>query len=149
MESTLQALGGILLKAIPTIVLLLVVFVYLRWMFFGPLEKILAQRRDASSGAIRSAEAILAKAEQTAADIEARLRKARDEMYQEQEAARREWTTAQAGQLDQARHQSHELVRQAREQLAAETESAKRELAATADSLAEQIARSFLGRNAA
>lgn len=149
MEATLQSLGGILLKAIPTICLLVIVFIYLRWMFFGPLERILAQRRDASSGAMKNAEALLAKAEQTAAAIEAQLRKARDEIYQQQEAARREWTTAQAGQLDQARQQSRELVHQARQQLAAETAVARRELAATADSLAEQIARSLLERKTA
>jgi len=149
MESTLQSLGGILLKAIPTICLVLIVLIYLKWMFFGPLEKILAQRREASTGALKNAEALLAKAEQTAAAVEAQLRKARDEIYQEQEAARREWITAQTGQLDQARHQSHELVHQARQQLAADTVSAKLELAATADSLAEQIARSLLGRKTA
>jgi F-type H+-transporting ATPase subunit b len=149
MEATLQALGGILLKAIPTICLLVIVFIYLRWMFFGPLEKILEQRREASSGAMKNAEALLAKAEQTAATIEAQLRKAREDIYQEQESARRDWITAQTGQLDQARHQSHELVHQARQQLAAETAAAKRELAATADGLAEQIARSFLERKTA
>ncbi len=149
MEATLQSLGELLLKAIPTIVLLLIVLIYLRWMFFGPLEKILAQRREASSGALKNAEALMAKAEQTAAAIEAQLRKAREEIYQEQEAARREWMTAQASQLDQARHQSHELVHQARQKLAAETAAAKRELAATADGLAEQIAQSLLGRKTA
>src|SRR5271154_6638620 len=112
MEATLQALGGILLKAIPTICLLVVVLIYLRWMFFGPLEKILAQRREASSGAIKNAEALLAKAEQTAASIEAQLRKAREEIYQEQETARKEWIAAQTGQLDQARQQSRELLQQ-------------------------------------
>jgi len=149
MEATLQALGGILLKAIPTICLLVVVLIYLRWMFFGPLEKILAQRREASSGAIKNAEALLAKAEQTAASIEAQLRKAREEIYQEQETARKEWIAAQTGQLDQARQQSRELLQQARQQLAAETEVAKRALAATADTLADQIARSLLERKTA
>jgi len=144
METTVQALGGILLKAIPTIVLLLIVLVFLRWAFFGPLEKILAQRREASTGAMKNAEALLAKAEQTAASIEAQLRKAREEIYEEQEAARRKWMDAQTQQLDQARVQSREMVQQARLELARDTEVAKRDLAATAESLAEEITRSLL-----
>ena len=75
MDETLRQLGGILLKAIPTVCLLLIVHVYLRWMFFGPLRKILAKRREATEGARESAEAILAKATSKAAAIEAELRK--------------------------------------------------------------------------
>lgn len=149
MEATLQSLGGLLLKSIPTICLLLIVLIYLRWAFFSPLEKILAQRRDASSGAIKNAEALLAKAEKTAAEIEGRLRQARDEIYQEQEAARRDWTTAQSSQIDEARRQSHELVHQARLQLADDAAAAKRDLSSAADGLADQIAQTFLGRKPA
>ena len=36
MEQTLQALAGILLKAIPTIFLLLFLYFYLKLMLFGP-----------------------------------------------------------------------------------------------------------------
>src|SRR5260370_16659889 len=89
MEQTLQALAGILLKAIPSIVLLLIVHLYLKWMFFRPLGEVLAKRREATEGAMESAKAILAKASEQTAAIEAELRKAREEIYQEQEKARR------------------------------------------------------------
>src|SRR6266481_4173374 len=103
MESTLQALGGILLKAIPTLVLLLILLVYLRWMFFRPLEKVLAQRKAATHGARQSAEALLAKADQTAAAVEGELRNAREAIYQEQEEARRRLLAEQSTVLDEAR----------------------------------------------
>src|SRR5260370_17684884 len=84
MDQTLRELGGILLKAIPTVCLLLIVHVYLRWMFFGPLRNILAKRREATEGARESAEVILTKAASKAAAIEAKLRKAPEELYREQ-----------------------------------------------------------------
>jgi F0F1-type ATP synthase membrane subunit b/b' len=148
MDQTLRELGGILLKAIPTVCLLLVVHIYLRWMFFGPLRKILAKRREATEGARESAEALLAKAASKAAAIEAELRKARDEIYQEQEEARRRWTAEQSASLEAARLQSREMIQQAKVELDAEAAAAKRELAATTVSLAEQITQLLLQRKA-
>jgi F0F1-type ATP synthase membrane subunit b/b' len=148
MDQTLRELGGILLKAIPTVCLLLVVHIYLRWMFFGPLRKILAKRREATEGARESAEVLLAKTASKAAAIEAELRKARDEIYQEQEEARRRWTAEQSASLEAARLQSREMIQQAKVELDAEAAAAKRELAATTVSLAEQITQSLLQRKA-
>jgi F0F1-type ATP synthase membrane subunit b/b' len=148
MDQTLQELGRILLKAVPTVFLLIVVHIYLRWMFFGPLRNILAKRREATEGARESAEVILAKATSKAAAIEAELRKAREEIYQEQEEARRRWTTEQSASLEKARLQSRELIQQAKTELDAQAAAAKRELAATTESLAEQITSSLLKRKA-
>jgi len=148
MEQTLQALGGILLKAIPTICLLLFVHFYLRVMFFRPLRDVLSKRRASIEGARESAEKILTQASARADAVEAELRKARDEIYQEQEEARRKWVTEQTAKLDEARHASRELIQQAKQQLEAEAAAAKRDLAATADALAEQIAGSLLERKA-
>ncbi len=146
MEATLQALAGILLKAIPTVVLLLVVHFYLKWMFFRPLGAVLAKRRAATEGVQQAAQALLAKANEQANSIEAQLRAAREEIYQEQEESRRRWITDQTQRLEEARHQTRELIHQSKLQLETETAAAKRELAATADSLADQIARSLLER---
>ncbi|HLG95049.1 MAG TPA: ATP synthase F0 subunit B [Bryobacteraceae bacterium] len=146
MDATLNQLGGILLKAVPTIILLLVVFLYLKWMFFRPLEKVLAERKNATAGTREKAEALLAKADQTAAAVESELRKARESIYQEQEEARRRWAVDQAAQLEKARHSAREMIHQAQIQLESDTAEAKRELAGTAESLAEQIADTLLER---
>ena len=149
MESTLHDLGGLLLKAVPTIVLLIVVHLYLKWSFFRPLEKVLAERKQATAGTREKADALLAKADQTAAAIQDKLRQAREEIYREQEDARHRWTSDQAAQIDQARHSAREMIHQARTQLEADTAAAKRDLAATADTLAEQIALTLLERTTA
>ena len=146
MEATLQALGGILLRAIPTVVLLLIVHFYLKWMFFRPLREVLAKRRAATQGMRESAEALLARADEQTKSIEAELRATREEIYQEQEESRRRWVNEQTQHLEEARQQSRELIHQSKVQLENETAAAKRDLAATADSLADQIARSLLER---
>jgi F-type H+-transporting ATPase subunit b len=149
MDSTLHALGGILLKAIPTVLLLLIVHLYLKWMFFGPLREVLAKRREATEGARKSAEALVAKASEKAATIEASLRTAREKIYQEQEEARRQWTSEQNTRIEEARKASRDLIHRTQQQLDAEAAAAKRDLTATAAALADQIAQSLLGRKTA
>ena len=50
MDQTLHALGGILLKSIPTVVLLLFLYFYLKSMLFGPLTRVLKQRDELTAG---------------------------------------------------------------------------------------------------
>jgi F-type H+-transporting ATPase subunit b len=149
MESTLHDLGGLLLKAIPTVILLLVVHFYLKSMFFRPMADVLAKRRASTEGQRESAAALRAKAEQQIAAIEAQLRQARDEIYQEQEEARRRGTTEQTNQLDQARGEARELIQKSGHDLDDEAAVAKNQLADTADALADQIVRALLERSAA
>ena len=149
MDATLQALGGILLKAIPTLVLLLVVHLYLKRMFFGPMREVLEKRRQDTEGARKSAEALVAKAGEKAAALEASLRKAREEIYQEQEEARRRWITEQNARLEEARRASRDMIHQAKQQLDAEAAAAKRDLTATTAALADQIAQTLLEGKAA
>jgi len=149
MDATLHDLGRLLLKAIPTVLLLLIVHLYLKRMFFGPMRDVLAKRREQTEGTRKSAETLLAKASEKAAALEASLRKARDEIYQEQEEARRRWIGEQNARLEEARHSSRDLIHQAKQQLDAEASGAKRDLAATTAALADQIAQSLLEGKAA
>jgi F-type H+-transporting ATPase subunit b len=149
MESTLHDLGALLLKAIPTVLLLLVVHFYLKRMFFRPMGDVLAKRRAATEGLLESAEAMRARASEQLAAIEAQLRQAREEIYREQEEARRRWTTEQANQLEVARGEARDLVRQGKSRLDAEAGTAKSQLATTVDALADQIVRTLLERSAA
>jgi len=146
MESTLHDLGQLLLKAIPTILLLLLVHLYLKRMFFRPMADVLAARRAATEGQRESADAMRAKAAEQTKAIEAQLRQAREAIYQEQEEARRGWTGDQGTELDQARHQAHELIHQSKQQLDSEAAAAKSKLDPYADTLADQIAATLLER---
>ncbi len=146
MESTLHALGQLLLKAIPTIFLLLVVHFYLKRMFFRPMAEVLAKRREATEGLRESAEAMRARAGEQTKSIEEQLRQAREASYQEQEEARRRWTGDQSSQLEAARQQGRDLIQQSKHDLDDESGVAKNQLAETSDALADQIANTLLER---
>jgi F-type H+-transporting ATPase subunit b len=149
MDQILQALGGILIKALPTFFLVILLHFYLKFMFFRPLERVLKQRYDASEGARAAAQASLGKAAQKAAEYEAALREARGQVYQEQETWRNEWRAEQAVQIQEARRQTEEMVRRAKADLAADVTAAKRGIEADSDALAAQIAAAVLPRRAA
>ena len=148
MEQTLQALSGILVKAIPTVVLVLLLHFYLTAMLFGPLEKILKQREELTEGARKAASASLAEAERKTAEYEAKLRDARAEVYREQEETRRKWLDRQATQVAEARAAMEVSVREAKAQIATEAATARTTLLSTSSALADEIATAVLSRRA-
>jgi F-type H+-transporting ATPase subunit b len=146
MQQTLQALGGILINAIPTAIFLVILHFFFRSMLFGPLRKVLKQREELTAGARRAAEASLAAADRKAAEYETRLRDARAEVYKEQEETRRRWLADQADQVAKARASADATVAQAKFEIASEAAAARQNLFETSTPLADQIANTVLGR---
>ncbi len=139
MDQTLSALGDILLQALPTFFLVIVLYFYLRKTFFGPLGQVLAERREATSGARERAEEMFQRAEQKAAEYEAKLQAARGEIFREIDAERQRAVEAQAARVKEARGQAEAQVRAARAQIAEDVAAAKLALGAQVESLSGQI----------
>jgi len=146
MEQTFQALEIILLKAIPTAVLLLLLLVYFKVMLFGPLAKILKQREDLTLGARKAAQQSITKAEEKAAEYETKLRDAKGEVYRGQEETRKKWLAEQAEHLAQTKASAEASMKVAGEGIAQEVTVARQGLAETSAALADQIATSVLAR---
>jgi len=140
MDQTLKSLGGILLSSLPTLFLVFLLHLYLKFTFFKPLEKVLKQRREATEGAREAAENSMALARRKAAEYEAKLREARGDIYKEQEQLRRSLRDDQSAGVQKAREESARMVADARAQLAADVEAARQSLDAQSDAFAEQIA---------
>ena len=149
MEQTLQSLGGILLKSIPTIVFLIILHFYMKAMLFGPLDRILKQRRELTEGARKVAEDSLAAARRKADEYDIKLREARGGVYKEQEEMRKRWLEEQANEVAQARTRMEASVKTAREALAADAAAAQGSLRDASSTLADQIAETVLGRQSA
>ena len=144
MEKTLQDLADLVLAAVPTIVLVVVLHIYLKAVFFRPLDKVLAQRDAATKGAIRDAEASLKRAEEKAEEYEVALRNARTEILQAQEVERQKLRQEQSDAVVAARKRGSELIEDARKKIGAEADAARQALAGDSDRLAEQIVAAVL-----
>ena len=149
MDATLQALGGILLKAVPTFLLVVLLHFYLKGVFFNPLRKVLRQRYDATEGARKLAAESLERAAAKTAQYEAAMRAARTEIYQAQEQAHQRLQESEMTELTAARRHAEAAVQEAKAQLAGDVEAAKAALARDSDLLANQIADSILRGSAA
>lgn len=148
MEKTIQDLVEILLKAVPTLLLFAVLFVYLKFMFFTPLQKVLAKRREATEGARETAEAGLESAALRTAEYEAKIRDARAEIYKEQEQMRRRWLDQQTAVVQETRVKAQAGVAAAKQQIEGDIAIAKQDLAGTSNVLAGQIFDALLRRRA-
>jgi F-type H+-transporting ATPase subunit b len=146
MEQTLQALSGILLKAIPSALLLIVLHFYLKAMLFKPLQKVLKQREELTAGARQAANDSLAAADRKATDYETKFRDARSEVYRQQEETRKTWLDDQAKQVAAAHARSTDAMAAADKRLAEENAAAKQNLVETSAALADSIANRVLAR---
>ncbi len=144
MEKTLHDLTEILLKAIPTVIILVLLHQFLKFVLFGPIEEMLRKRHEMTAGARKSASDSLANAERKTAEYEAKLRDAKSVVYKEQEDTRKKWLSDQADQIDRAKLETVARVAVAKEGIAADASSAKATLERTSDLLADEIATSLL-----
>ncbi|HWR49800.1 MAG TPA: ATP synthase F0 subunit B [Bryobacteraceae bacterium] len=149
MDQTIAALGELLLKALPTFLLVVALFFYLKAVYFKPMAKVLEQRYEATEGARKLAEASFARANEKTAEYEAALRSARAEIYREQEQLRQSLRQDHAQAMQDARRAAGAMVAEAQDRLAAELDSARASLQAQSDSLAEQITDAILRRRPA
>ncbi len=149
MEQTLQALTEILLKAIPTIIILVILHQFLKAVLFGPIDKMLKERDSLTHGARKAAEQSLANAERKTAEYEAQFKDARAVVYKEQEETRKKWLSDQTEQMARAKANADARLATAKKEILAETAAAKVELQQSSQTLADQIATSLLaGRKA-
>jgi F-type H+-transporting ATPase subunit b len=148
MEQIVRTLQDILIRAIPTFVLFIGLCWYMNKVLIQPLQRILAERRKRTEGAVERAESALAQAARKMADYELALADARAGIYAGQEDNRSRLVAEQAAAAEAARVKAAALVAQARIEIAAETETARAGLAAESDRLADRIASAVLaGKN--
>jgi F0F1-type ATP synthase membrane subunit b/b' len=139
-------LGKLFLGALPTVIVVLLFYFFLRWAFFGPIQKAMAERSARIEGARAEAAAAEAGAKQEMNSYHDALRKARGEIYAEQELARQEALDNRAKLLKAMRARAQEDVNAAKKRIAAEFAAARTEVERETPALASQIARAILDK---
>src|SRR5215475_7631923 len=119
-------LGELFLGAVPTVLILIALYFILKSLFFKPLLAVMAERETRSVGAQKAAEAAEAAAAAKAKQYQEALRRARAEVYAEQEAERKKLLDERATQLKETRRKSAGEVAAAKERVAADLAAARR-----------------------
>jgi F-type H+-transporting ATPase subunit b len=143
-----EQLGHLFLQAIPTVILLFLLFVILDRIFFRPVMAVLKQREELTVGALARAREQAAAADTKTRQYEEAFQVARQEVYRQREADRRKNLEQRDAALRKARDQAEVLIREARAALAAEVARTQTELDAACQPLAEEISQSLVGPDA-
>ena len=140
----LHQLADLFLQAAPTVVIVFLFYLFLRWAFFTPIQKAMAERAAKIEGARAEAAAIGAEAAKELQAYNDAIRKARAEIYAEQEAARQAVLDERARFLKAMRSRAIEDVNAAKKKIAEELAVTSKEVANQTDTLAREITQLIL-----
>jgi F-type H+-transporting ATPase subunit b len=149
MEETLQQLRGLLLGSVPTIFLFLFLVVLYRFLVYGPLMRVLDERRARTEGAIEQANAATAAAAAKTQEYEAQLRAARSKIFQARQVKLQQWTKERDNAVLEAQEAAQRQVQEAKSALQMQTKDAHRSIEGSVDELASEILRAVLPKSRA
>src|ERR1700734_3864153 len=149
MDQTLHQLEGLLLGSIPTIFLFLLLVILYRLLVYGPLTRVLNERRERTEGAIEQADAAMAAAAAKAQEYEAQLRAARSRIFQARQLKQQQWTRERDSAVAEAHAAAQRQVEEAKLPLQAQTEAGHRTIENSIDQLASEILAAVLPKSGA
>jgi F-type H+-transporting ATPase subunit b len=144
MDQTLRQLGELLLGAVPTVIVLAVLYALYTFLVHRPLTAVLTERRNRTQGAMEKARADIAAAEARTSEYEQRLREARQKIFKNQEARLQKASQSRTHAANEARSRSQEQVKEAREAIEQDKQQAMSRLQSDAAGLAGDIVRTVL-----
>jgi F-type H+-transporting ATPase subunit b len=144
MDQTLRQLGELLLGSVPTVILLALLYALYTTIVHKPLQRVLAERRSKTEGAVEKSRADIAAAEARTAEYEQKLREARAAVFRAQEAKRQAVLQARTNALNEARSKAQAQVQGAKKDIENDRAAAEAGLPADAAALAQEIMRRVL-----
>lgn len=144
MDQTVRQLGELLLGAVPTVILLALLYALYTTIVHKPLQRVLAERRSKTEGAVEKSRADIAAAEARTAEYEQKLREARSTVFRAQEAKRQAALQARTNALNEARGKAQTQVLAAKKDIETDRATAEAALPADAAALAQEIVRRVL-----
>jgi F-type H+-transporting ATPase subunit b len=143
-DGLVRQLGDLLLGSVPTMIIFLVLVLAYRFVLYGPLMRVLAERREMTAGAKEKAHAAISAADAKTQEYEAKLRAARAEIFRAREQRVQQWNAQREKAAESARLAAHERINQARQSIEAEALAARKQVEGSADQLAGQILQAIL-----
>jgi len=137
-------LGELFLGAVPTVLLILIFYSFSSHCFSKPMLAVMAERDARSMAPRKAAEAAQSAASEKLKQYQDALKRARAQIYAEQEAARKKLLDERANLLKDARAKSATEVANAKEHVAAELLAARGDMEAAIPQLAAEIASRIL-----
>ena len=149
MDETLHQLEGLLLGSVPTIFLFLLIVILYRLLVYGPLTRVLNERRERTDGAIEQAEAAMAAAAAKTQEYEAQLRAARSRIFEARQLKQQQWARERDSAVAEAHAAAQRQVEEAKSALQAQTSAGRHTIEDSIDQLAGEILAAVLPKSRA
>jgi F0F1-type ATP synthase membrane subunit b/b' len=137
-------LGELFLAAVPTVIIVFLFYLFMRWSFFKPMERVLSERHKRAEGARVEAEASRVAAHEKQRIYTETVKKARAEVFAEQESQRRRTLDERQATINAARVTAQTALQEAKKGIAEDVKAARVELEQSSGSLADEIAQAIL-----
>ena len=144
MDEIFNELGGLVLGSVPTIVMFILLVVAYGVLVRRPLDRVLAERRARTSGAVERAREAIAKAEAETTAYEEKLRAARAEIFQARDLKLKQWNAEREAALAQVRQHTQERVRGARQEIEQGAQEARLQIVGLSDELSSRVLKAVL-----
>ena len=144
MDQLLNQLGELVLGSVPTMILFILLVAAYGLLVRRPLERILAERRARTSGAMEQARSAIAAAEAETAAYEEKLRAAKAEIFQARDQKLKQWNAEREAALAQVREHMQERVRGARHEIEHSAQEARLQIVAVSDDLSTRVLNAVL-----
>ena len=144
MDKILNQLGGLVLGSVPTMVLFLLLLTAYAFLVRRPLDKVLAERRARTSGAVDQARNAIAAAEAKTAVYEEKLREAKNKIFKSRDEQLKQWNADRDAAVAQVRQVAQEQIKTARQEIERSASAAKTQIEGTSSDLTAQILKAIL-----
>ena len=139
MDELLRQLADLALGSVPTVILFIVLVLAYRYILYGRLMQIRAERRERTAGAMEKSRLAIAEADLRAQEYEAKLRVARAELFRRREQRVQQWNAERDAAVTAARVVAQEKVRAASLVLTSQAAEARKQIEAASAELATRI----------
>jgi F-type H+-transporting ATPase subunit b len=137
-------LGELFLAAVPTVIIVFLFYLFMRWSFFEPMARMFSERHKRAEGARSEAESTLVAAHEKERFYSDTVKKARGEIFVEQEAQRRRTLDQRQATITAARTTAQTALQEAKKEIAAEVKAARVQMERSSGDLANEIAEAVL-----
>jgi F-type H+-transporting ATPase subunit b len=139
MEEILNQLGELVLGSVPTMVLFILLVIAYGLLVRRPLDRVLAERRARTTGAVEQARGAIAAAEAETSAYEEKLRNAKAAIFQARDQKLKQWNAERDAAIEQVRQATQERIRAARQDIEQSATTARSQIEGMSAELSSRI----------
>lgn len=144
MDQILHTLGQLVLGSVPTMILFILLVAAYGFLVRRPLDRVLAERRLRTTGAVEQARGAMAAAEAETTAYEDKLRRAKAEIFHLREQKLKQWNAEREQALGEVRQATQQRILAARVEIEQSAGTARQQIESVSAELSARILKAIL-----